>query len=834
MRKWAIISSAISSQRAGTPLAPRLITQTENYLAKNFSPGEEKKFSETRLSDSSPLRAGEVPVPPRLKKKERPMRYRTLVTSALSLLLLLTMLHLCSAVAFAADDDTRTDDDYGYEETARVARVSLLAGDVSLRRAGAGKWERAVLNTPLVEGDRLATGAGARVEIQIDARNFVRVGEYATLDIVTLRGEGVALSLPEGTATLRLARFDKDREYFEIDAPATTVAAQAKGLYRLDVDKDGRVRVSVREGGRARLYSESSGFTLRDGRVAETVFRDDSKEADWEFSAVRPFDNWDTWVDERERYLLARLRYDDRERYYDSQVFGGEELDAYGDWVQTRDYGYVWRPRATVVNNYYNWAPYRYGHWSWCPPYGWAWVGDEPWGWAPYHYGRWVSVDNYWCWAPRGYYGYTHRSWWRPALVAFVNIHLSFGDSVCWYPLPYHHSDPQSNFWRRARDRNRLAELQRNELANLRRVNPIYQRAVSGLPARDFGRGNVRAQPADATAAKLALATDPVRGRLPVRPVAGEGGAANLRERLSESKRASIAARGGDATAPGIPTLKVAERPTGASSRKAGVALDETLRRARILDNREPVVTKGAKGDPFKDSNGGDPVRRINDGNIDGNTRGTGAVARPARPIRAPDANNPTDTRGEKANGEKNGGDDPKRSIRPVRPTAGSEDARPRDGGGTGETERKTKPADRDRRDGDRDLSPYDRPARPDARESRPAMPERRRERPDYQPSPAERRDPPVERREPERREEPPAERREPERRPEPAPRYERPDPPRHEERSAPREERQPPPPREERQSSPPPREEKSPPPSKSEPAREAAKPTRERPPANE
>ncbi|MFN2480870.1 MAG: DUF6600 domain-containing protein [Pyrinomonadaceae bacterium] len=766
------------------------------------------------------------------------MRYRTLVTSALSLLLLLTALHLCSSVAFA-DDELLSDDDYAYEETARVARISLLAGDVSLRRSGSDKWERATLNTPLVEGDRLATGSGSRVEIQIDSRNFVRVGEYATLDIVTLRSEGVALSLPEGTATLRLARFERDREYFEIDAPATTVAAQAKGLYRLDVDKDGRVRVSVREGGRARLYSESSGFTVRDGRVAESVFRDGSNEAEWEFSELRPFDNWDTWVDERERHLLARLRYDDRERYYDNQVVGGEELDAYGDWVQTRDYGYVWRPRTTVINNYYDWAPYRYGHWSWCPPYGWTWVGDEPWGWAPYHYGRWVYVDNYWSWAPRGYYGYRHRSWWRPALVAFVNVHLSFGDHVCWYPLPYHHSDPQSNFWRRARDRNRIEARQRKELADIKRVNPIWARAVSGLPARDFGRGNVRPQPTDVSAAKLALATDPVRGRLAVRPVEGEGGMANLRDRLSESKRAGMAARGGDAA--GVPTLKVAERPTGAASRKAGVALDETLRRARILDNREPAVTKGAKGgDSFKDVNGADPVRRTSGGNVGGDARATGAVARPSRPIRVPDAtNNPNDARGEKAGGEKNGGDDPKRTIRPVRPTPDSEDTRTRDGGGgagAGEGERKTKPADRERRDGgerDKTLSPYERPTQPDARESRPAMPERSRERPEYKPSPVERREPPVERREPERRAEP-------------APRYERPDPSRREEPPAPqreerqspppREERQSPPPREERPSSPPPqREEKSaPPPSKSEPARESAKPTRERPPTND
>lgn len=184
-------------------------------------------------------------------------------TLALSSLLSLALLFTLSSTALASSEDDRYADDDGYEETARVARVSLIRGDVSVRRAGDDKWERAALNLPLVEGDRLATGADSHLEIQIDARNFLRVGPYATLDIVTLRDEGVALSLPEGTATLRLARFDGGREYFEIDAPGTTVAAERTGLYRLDVTNEGRVRVTVRDDGRARIYSENSGFTLR-------------------------------------------------------------------------------------------------------------------------------------------------------------------------------------------------------------------------------------------------------------------------------------------------------------------------------------------------------------------------------------------------------------------------------------------------------------------------------------------------------------------------------------------------------------------------------------------
>src|SRR5918912_2250945 len=245
------------------------------------------------------------------------------------------------------------DDDYDqYDETARVARVTLVRGDVQLRRNGSKTWENARVNFPLVEGDTLATtGPDARLEIQVDARNFVRVAGDSILRVVTLRQEGVALSLSEGTATVRLARFDKGREYFEVDAPGTTLAAEKTGVYRLDVSREGSVRLTVRNGGGAPIYSETSGFTLRDGRSAELV-SNGADAGDWELSVAAGFDNWDQWVDERERYLAARLRYDGRERYYDSDVWGAEELDAYGAWVYSSEYGWVWRPSSTVINNY--------------------------------------------------------------------------------------------------------------------------------------------------------------------------------------------------------------------------------------------------------------------------------------------------------------------------------------------------------------------------------------------------------------------------------------------------------------------------------------------------
>ncbi len=506
---------------------------------------------------------------------------------------------------FATVPAVRAEDDYAdeYEEKARVVRISLIRGEVSLKRNGNSDWERARLNFPLVEGDTVSTDRESRLEIQIDARNFVRLESNSILRIITLRDEGIALSVVEGTASVRLAKFDSDREYFEVDAPKTTMAAEKKGLYRIDVTRDGRVRLTARDGGRARIYSETSGFTLRDGRTAELIFQGVDA-GDWELLAAGPRDSWDSWIDDRERYLAQRMRYDNK--YYDNYVWGAEDLDAYGNWAYANDYGWIWRPNVTLINNYADWAPYRYGSWTWFPPYGWTWVGNEPWGWAPYHYGRWVYYNNYWAWCPRSQY-YRNRSWWRPALVAF---HISFGDHISWYPLSYHDRDPRSRYYR---DRDRLTPMRERELANIRRVNPADLRAVTSARAAELGGGGGRFQTANQALARRVMSAEPVRGDLPLRParVTGASGvvSADGGDRMITARPARVA-----------PRVGITDRPTGATARTPGVSLDNDLRRSRILNGREPRTV-------FWSDN---PTRDASE------ARRTGAVVRPTRPARVP------------------------------------------------------------------------------------------------------------------------------------------------------------------------------------------------------
>ncbi|TMB13985.1 MAG: hypothetical protein E6J66_02155 [Deltaproteobacteria bacterium] len=72
------------------------------------------------------------------------------------------------------------------------------------------------------------------------------------------------------------------------------------------------------------------------------------------------------------------------------------ELSWNGEWIDTPEYGTVWRPRRVSDD----WQPYVYGRWVWTDA-GWAWASDEPFGWAVYHYGRWAwSPAVGWMWVP--------------------------------------------------------------------------------------------------------------------------------------------------------------------------------------------------------------------------------------------------------------------------------------------------------------------------------------------------------------------------------------------------------------------------------------------------
>jgi len=99
-----------------------------------------------------------------------------------------------------------------------------------------------------------------------------------------------------------------------------------------------------------------------------------------------------------------------------------EPLESYGDWYETDDYGPIWRPDETYVDN--SWAPYTNGSWGYSN-YGWNWESRDPFGWACDHYGRWLYISRHgWVWVP--------GRQWAPAWVSWRSCNTHIG----WAPLP--------------------------------------------------------------------------------------------------------------------------------------------------------------------------------------------------------------------------------------------------------------------------------------------------------------------------------------------------------------------------------------------------------------
>ncbi len=542
---------------------------------------------------------------------------RLLKTSSWTILLILSFLCV-GAMDALADDDIP-------EVTQRVVRVSVVQGEAQIRRAAinnedSNDWERVVQNLPLVEGDEITTSDNTRLEIQFDRYTYLRLGENSYLKIVNLRDYGVAVSLPQGVLSVNFLRFDKDKTYFEIDAPYTTVAAQKAGTYRVDAgdSRSETVAVTVINNGQARVYSANSGFTLRDSRMAKiTISGAYAGEPDIQ-SAPRFADEFEEWVLERHDVIASRLQKAKYNEYYTDDFYGAEDLNGNGEWIYTRDYGYVWRPYGNVTSVYDNWSPYRYGQWRLLPYYGWTWVNDEPWGWATYHHGRWVYYNGYWVWTPYSSRG-ASRSYWRPALVIFT----TWGNNYCWYPLPYTYGYYDYNYYY-----NRRKTVINNNTTVI--VNPtptptsavsvvtpkvpfntpigqIPANAVVTVAAERFGiRGSQGFDTVSAETGKQIIAKTPERLDTPPKlPTRNE-----LDNRITKEIRAEQ------------PTVAVSTRreqiKVGATTRKSDEPIDRQLREKQIFGDRQPVIRQSQFDK--QETGGGIGMPTV--------TRSTGAVTR--------------------------------------------------------------------------------------------------------------------------------------------------------------------------------------------------------------
>jgi len=422
--------------------------------------------------------------------------------SHLALALVLVGLGAAS-VAFAGDDVTS------------LSYISYLERYATLQPQQTGETLDAVVNMPVLSGDRLTTSRGARVEVQLADGSTVWVDEFSTLDFDSMAfsrddsSPRSALYLAEGTAAVEIPSTALGDGTMRFDSPAGTVYLNRPGLYRLAL-RGNEINVQAFSG-LAELPVGVGSALLRGGEEATVLASGEVEKAG---ISDRTDDFWN-WVQERRNPTPGPTA-----QYVNTQAAGRSAvLDSYGDWVYVDTFSsWMWHPRVSI-----GWAPYSYGRWYWTPV-GYSWISYEPWGWYPFHYGSWyfdVSFgwvwgwDSVWSpawvhwmytpgyvgWCPRGYY-----DWWY-----FHNCHNCWGDG--WMHPPMRWSEAAFDFSGRVR----LAD-----------VDP---RPWTIVPDGQFGNTHLervrmdpdrflRGQPGDRTGV---VRTGPLVTSVPPRGMAGRG-----------------------------------------------------------------------------------------------------------------------------------------------------------------------------------------------------------------------------------------------------------------------------------------------------------------------
>ena len=314
----------------------------------------------------------------------------------------------------------------------RVARVQYMSGQVSMQPGGVNDWIAADMNRPLTTSDRVWTDKDSRAELNV-GDGFIRMNSETSLTLTNVSDTTVQLEIDQGVLMLTVRHLERG-EIYEVDTPNFAFTVMKTGVYRFDVNpSDDQSWVTVRSG-----YGEATGkgAAVRVNSGTQVRFRNGNS-LEHTASDAPARDGFEEWAQVRDKRLDNSLSA----RYVSPGVIGYQDLDDNGSWTTTPDYGPVWTPNSVPAG----WAPYRYGHWAWIPPWGWTWVDDAPWGFAPFHYGRWVYYGGGWGWAP-GPLGYWNP-YYAPALVGWIGgpgfgIGFGFGGwgfgvgiGFGWFPL---------------------------------------------------------------------------------------------------------------------------------------------------------------------------------------------------------------------------------------------------------------------------------------------------------------------------------------------------------------------------------------------------------------
>jgi hypothetical protein len=308
----------------------------------------------------------------------------------------------------------------------RVGRLVVYGGEVMVAHAG-GEWRTVSQNYPITDGDNVSVGLNGRAEVDFGS-GLAWLSGGTTVYFEQLDDQHFRTRMSDGQMIVRLRELDRG-ETARIDTRNGSVALTTPGLYRVETGETNNSRgdlVHVKFGN-AEISNGNNATSLRAGDASEFG------RGRMNYLNIRGDDAFGVWVDERDRRYESQ-----RFAYVSPNMVGWRDLDEHGMWREVSTYGWVWFPRRVASD----WAPYRFGHWTFVAPWGWTWVDDAPWGFAPFHYGRWVNFNGRWAWTPGPF---ERRPVYSPALVAWqgnvggvsLQVGVNNPSLVYWTPLSW-------------------------------------------------------------------------------------------------------------------------------------------------------------------------------------------------------------------------------------------------------------------------------------------------------------------------------------------------------------------------------------------------------------
>jgi len=306
--------------------------------------------------------------------------------------------------------------DDSQDPPSRVARLSYMDGSVSMQPGGAGDWGSAAKNRPVTIGDKLWTDKDSRAELQAGQAS-IHLGSMTALSFLNLDQNVIQMRLAEGHVNLRVREL-RQGETYEVDTPNLAFTVREAGAFRVDVNENGDYTTVTVIRGKGEVAAGGQTYPLNAGERADISGTDQNVKY-IPGSASEP-DALDRWAQERN----IKEDQSPSARYVSRDTVGYSDLDDNGTWKEEPEVGNVWVPNNVAPG----WAPYSDGNWAYVAPWGWTWVGSEPWGFAPYHYGRWNYFGSYWGWCPGPIYA---PPYYGPAFVGFLgggfDVGVGFG-----------------------------------------------------------------------------------------------------------------------------------------------------------------------------------------------------------------------------------------------------------------------------------------------------------------------------------------------------------------------------------------------------------------------